>query len=355
MRFSLPLTLTGSLLLAVSSAQLTGLPNLSSAIASESAARESRSEAAATGSVRTTGSITNGPSRTASATTVITGGVADTRSAAVPTITGANDGDDDDAGLPSGLPTLSGAFKIIPASVPPNAGAPYMQTSSLPEGTVFIAVGAILGFFAMSVLLWRALVAWSLHRSVKRASQHTSMTDTKALFGQNSAPVYPKYHERDSMLDLSASVGKSGRKSHIPSMAPGAASASSLFFSPTAGAAMQTAGNRGSNYLPAGYYAAGASTPGNNQSHVSLGQGPAISLSNLARQSQGYTRARSMGPSPPESPGVYADEPGMQSSSTLNLSRNHASHERPPSAYLDEMFDAPQQYQSHRTSRHDRF
>jgi hypothetical protein len=349
MRFST--ALAGSVILAAASAQLTGgLPNLSSALAEQSSARNSRSSADATATGSVTGTATNGPERTASLTSVITGGVADTQTAAVPTITGPA-GSDEDAGLPSGLPTLAGAYKIIPASVPPLAGAPYMQTSSLPEGTVFIAVGAILGFFAMSVLLWRALVAWSLHRSVKRATQHTVMSDTKALFGQNSAPVYAKFQERDSMIDLAGSGGKSGKKSGIPTMAPNAASASSLFFSPTAGAAMNNAGNRGSNYLPAGYYAAGASAPNNNQSHVSLGQGPAISLSNLARQSQGYSRARSIGPSPPESPGLYHDEPGMHSSSTLNLNRSHQSHERPPSAYLDEMFDVPQ----NRQSRHERF
>lgn len=177
------------------------------------------------------------------------------------------------------------------------------------------------------------------------------MSDTKALFGQNSAPVYSQYQDRDSIHDLAGTGKKAGKKSNMSSMAPNAASAASLFFSPTAGAAINNPGNRGSNYLPAGYYAAGASTAGNNQSHVSLGQGPAISMTNLNRQSQGYSRARSVEPSPPESPGLYQDEPGMHSSSTLALNRSNQSHERPPSAYLDEMFDVPEQ----RRSRHEAF
>jgi hypothetical protein len=235
-----------------------------------------------------------------------------------------------------------------------------MQTSSLPEGTVFIAVGAILGFLAMSVLLWRGLVAWSLHRSVKRASQHTSMSDTKALFGQNSAPVYGKYKDRDSTIELAGAGGKNTRKSHRPSTAPGAASVSSLFYSPTAGVAMQNPGNRGSNYLPAGYYAAGASAPGNHQSHVSIGQGPSISLSNLGPQAQGYSQTRSMGPSPPDSPSLVGQTQAMQSSSTLNLNRGYGGAERAPSAYLDDLFDAspstgPAQYEGRRMSRHERY
>jgi len=297
-------------------------------------------------------------------TVAITGaGESDTATGPVPTITGGADATDGGE-LPSGLPTLSGAFRVVPASVPPIAGAPYMQQSSLPEGTVFIAVGAILGFFAMSVLLWRGLVAWSLHRSVKRASQHQNMSDTKALFGQKNAPVYSNYKDRDSTIDLSLAGGKGGKKTNRPSTAPGAEAAASLFFSPTAGA-VHNAGNRGSNYLPAGYYAAGASAPGNNQSHVTVGgQGPSISLSNLAHQSQGYSRARSMAPSPPESPAV-SGEPGyaMQSSSTLNLNRGYGGEERAPSAYLDDMFEstdgaplhAPQQHLADRSSQQGRF
>lgn len=355
--------LAASLFAASSLAQdSTELPRLSSAVTSASETQ-----------TRTTGGNTNTAStNTASATTeesirrpstvAITGsGISDTATGAVPTITGGADATDG-GDLVSGLPTLSGAFRIYPASVPPIAGAPYMRQSSLPEGTLFIIVGAILGFFALGVLLWRGLVAWSLHRSVKRASRHQNMSDTKALFGQKNAPMYSNYKDRDSTIDLSAAGAKQGRKANRPSSAaPNSAAAASLFFSPTAGA-MNNAGARGSNYLPAGYYAAGASAPGNNQSHVTVGgQGPSISLSNLAHQSQGYSRAKSMGPSPPDSPRVSAEPGYANSSSTLNLNRGYGGEARPPSAYMDDMFDGtdgthvPQQYSGHRSSQHGRF
>ncbi len=219
-----------------------------------------------------------------------------------------------------------------------------MQQSTLPDGTVFIAVGAILGFMAMSVLLWRGLVAWSLHRSVKRASQHQNMTDTKALFRTPAPPApFYKYSDRDSTISLSGLGSKGGKKGGRPTTAPGAASVSSLFFSPTAGAAgagLANAGNRGSSYLPAGYYASGTAAAANGQSQVHLGQGhqPAISMSNLGPPSQGYSRARSMGPSPPDSPFV-AGQGHMASSSTLNLSQGYGGNERAPSAYLEDLFD----------------
>lgn len=365
-------------LFTVSTSAQGNLPNLSSAADSASKAASTKSEeankstatntntratnSAATNSAQTTGTGDDG-TRGVSTTAVITGGGETASISSVPSITGASSAAATGVPKMTGLPTLSGVFKIIPASVPPSANAPYMQMSTLPEGTVFIAVGAILGFFAIGVLLWRGLVAWSLHQSVKRANENQVMSDTKALFGQAPAPLY-KYSDRDSTISLSGLGGKGNRKSMRPPTAPGAASASSLFFSPTAGAAMQNPGNRGSNYLPAGYYAAGASAPGNAQSHITVGQGhgPSISLSNLGPQVQGYSRARSMGTSPPGSPAYSGDHTrGMQSSSTLNLNRGYGGEERAPSAYLEDLFDGdgalptPGQHQGHHKTPSGRF
>jgi len=142
-----------------------------------------------------------------------------------------------------------------------------------------------------------------------------NMSDTKALFrAPPTAPFY-KYNDRESTISLSALGAKGGKKGTRPTTGQGINSTSSLFFSPTAGAVpggLNTAGNRASSYLPAGYYAAGAAQAGNAQSHLSIGQQPAISLSNL-------------GPS----------------SSTLNLSQGYgdSSGQRAPSTYLEDLFD----------------
>ncbi|KAK6585776.1 hypothetical protein PZA11_000833 [Diplocarpon coronariae] len=306
------------------------LPNLDAAVqnadaaASSSASAEpSSSAAAATPSI--TGSGTSGK---ASGAASITG--------TATTTTG--------AGL-TGLPTLSNAIQPVTATIPPTANAPFMKESSLPEGTVFIVVGAILGFMALSVLLWRGLVAWSLHRSVQRASQHRNVVDTKAMF-RSPAPAAPfyKYSDRDSTVSVSGNAAKGGRRPARPTTANGGADRASLFFSPTAGAAgggLAQPGNRGSSYLPAGYYASGTAAAANGSSQVHLGQGqPAISLTNLRPESQGYNRARSMGHSPPDSPFLVGERNHMASSSTLNLSHGYGGNERAPSAYLEDMFDS---------------
>ena len=62
----------------------------------------------------------------------------------------------------------SSAFPVI--TVPPSVGAPYLQKSDMPEGTLFIAVGSVLGAIGLAVLVWRALVALSVRRSVHRSA-----------------------------------------------------------------------------------------------------------------------------------------------------------------------------------------
>jgi hypothetical protein len=224
-----------------------------------------------------------------------------------------------------------------------------MQASTLPEGTVFIAVGAFLGFMALAVLLWRGLIAWSLHRSVKRAAIQQSIVDTKPQFRTPSAPIY-KYSDRESTLSFGnmAGTGRNGKKGGRPSTAGrGAGPTQSLFFSPTAGAGggLANPGNRGSNYLPAGYYAAGASAPGGGGgiTHIGSGSRENINHSNLRPQSQGYSRAHVLRPSPPDSPafsGMHAPSAhgANQSTSTLDLNPR-ATAPRAPSAYLEDLFD----------------
>lgn len=321
----------------------TNLPNLSSATQTngKSSADTAKSTPAANTGANT-GTNTGGKIS-------ITGGGVKGTNTAPPTITGlGSSAAGTNAGglpsLPTNLPTLTGVGVIVTPIVPDTAQAPFMQQSSLPDGTVFIVVGAILGFMAMSVLLWRGLVAWSLHRSVKRASlaQNTAMADTKAHFRTPGPPPsqFYKYSDRDSTISLGPIGHKGGKKGHRTASAGVGAgtSTSNLFFSPTAGAAtagLANPGNRGSNYLPAGYYAAGAAQAAGGNSHVALGhhQQPSIHLSNLP-QSQGYGR-----PTPPDSPAYNSERGvGMQSSSTLDLNRGYG-QERAPSAYLDNLFD----------------
>ncbi|KAI9375450.1 hypothetical protein BJX61DRAFT_539875 [Aspergillus egyptiacus] len=236
-------------------------------------------------------------------------------------------------------------------TVPPTDDAPYMQKSSAPEGTVFIAVGAVLGAMGLSVLAWRGLVAWSVNRSVRRAAvMHAS--ESKGLLrgkrkrsGRSHSRAHKSnsHHTAVSLEKVPAnrhSSYRDSRASRIPT------SGSGLFFSPTAG--MQNSGNRGSSYLPAGYYAAGTAAAG-------LAQNVGFPSDHLPPQARGYTRTGS-GPTPPGSPPPMSPPRGLHetqqySNSSLRLSYAAAAGSmsslnlasppqgRTPSAYLEDLFE----------------
>src|SRR5690242_2346818 len=211
----------------------------------------------------------------------------------------------------SGLPTLAGVG-IPNQQVPDTSGALFMQKSDLPDGTVFICVGAILGFLGACVLLWRGLVAWSLHRSVKRAALAQNLADMKAMSAVpgKKRGMYTHVGASSTMsLDHLAAAPTGHARPQKPfAQGPGGTpprAASSLFFSPTAGGAAGLAqqGNRSSNYLPAGYYAAGTAAPagGSPMAHVG-GSGGHLSTHSLAMPGNRFSRAS--GTSPPESPSL---------------------------------------------------
>ena len=320
------------------------LPNLSTITNGQG-----ESDSASPTTASSSGSNSGSQPSSGSQVTITGGGIEASTTQVVPTITGAASATDRPnlTGLPS-LSKVGGQYSYPPASVPPTQNAPFMQVSNLPEGTVFIAVGAGLGFMAVCVLLWRGLVVWSLHRSVKRAARNQDLADTKAMFSIPIAPTF-KFSDRASTHSMSnltlGNSGKRGRPStsgHVPT------GSQSLFYSPTAGVAgaggLSHPGNRSSNYLPAGYYAAGASAPGNGagMTHFSSASRENINLANLRPSSQGYARAQSMGITPPDSP-LSGYLPPMAhrlnlSTSTLELNpRTTAS--RAPSAYLEDLFD----------------
>lgn len=260
-----------------------------------------------------------------------------------------------DSAVDSDMPTLSTtsagdtAIPTYPApTVPPTQNAPFMQVSTLPDGTVFICVGAVLGTFALALLLWRAIVACLLHRSVEKAAMAQHLGNDKAAFPAPPAPFY-KYTDQDSSQNVNSGRGvRRTTRGPIPSATP---SQTNLFFSPTAGAGNRDSvyrdtPNRDSSYrdsrfLPSGFYAAGTSSPQNVDGHSQ-----SISMTNLRPDSRGHGRAVS-GHSPPESPGFGPQRVPLHrnnvSSSSVNL--NAPQHGRAPSAFLDDMLgDHPEMF-----------
>ncbi|VUC21130.1 unnamed protein product [Clonostachys rosea] len=226
--------------------------------------------------------------------------------------------------------SLTGKYGVptyAPAAVPPTVNAPFMQHSRAPEGTVFIAVGAILGAFFLAILLWRVIVGLLLHRSVERAAKAQHDTNAKTGFPAPPAPFY-KYTDQNSTMSLSQ-PGRNPRRTTrgtVPSMTN--ASASNLFFSPTA-ANSTTPGNRASTYLPSGFYAAGAGS-NNNQT-----QRHSTSMTNLRPISRGDGSRNTFQGTPPDSPQVVGTARRDLSATSLNLNRPHS--QRAPSAYLDDL------------------
>ncbi|KAK3071552.1 hypothetical protein LTR53_008419 [Teratosphaeriaceae sp. CCFEE 6253] len=245
-------------------AQLTNLPDLSTA-----------TQATATSSSASPTSDTTTPATTDAATSATFAATATTANnvyhlSDIPTIAGA------------GIPTL-----VIPYT----AGAPFMRKSKLPEGTVFIAVGACLAFLGACVLLWRGLVAWSINRSVKRAALASIRGSEK------NRNMYKDANNGSSLsLDALTSTGHKSSKTHHfrdhHEIKRESTPPAGLFFSPTAQAGREVQNNRQSSYLPAGYYASPSAQTAGGANATTMG-------GSLAP----YARHSTHGISPPASPG----------------------------------------------------
>jgi hypothetical protein len=360
-------------------AQNNNLPNLSSLSAPDGQGEQSATSAPA--SQQSTAAQTAAPKSTDAPQS--SSGPSPTTNNVFPTVSQANG----NGGIQlSGLPTLAGVG-IPNMKVPDTAGAAFMQKSDLPDGTVFICVGAILAFLAAAVLAWRGLVAWSLHRSVKRAAMAQNMADMKAMSAVpgKKRGMYNVVGANSTMsLDHLAAAPIGSSKTSKPfAQAPGGTppgkSASSLFFSPTAGGAtgLRDSVNRSSNYLPAGYYASGNAAPAQGSSTTHIGGHQNLSAHSLATPGNRFSHRS--GISPPDSPslppsrGTYGRAPpsrdglsmyNRNSVATLGTPRDtrsgvygHTSNEnvsqlslnvpggtsvaggRAPSAYLEDLFE----------------
>ncbi|GAP87669.1 putative csi2 protein [Rosellinia necatrix] len=288
----------------------------------ETSTSTSNSPSSTTDSTKTTTASLPDVSQTSSSTSSSTSSItSSTTQQSVPPVTS-------DTGDTPALPTLPGSYSYPPPAVPPTKNAPFMQKSDLPQGTVFIAVGAILGAFAVAILVWRAIVACLLHRSVKRATLAQQVANDKKSYPPPAAPFY-KYSDQASSVSLAnAPTARAARKSRgpVPSSTP---SQSNLFFSPTAPAGSGGAANRESRFLPSGFYASGAASPQQGHTH-------SISLTNLRPDSHGHARA--VEPSPPESPSLAPpQDTGRRNISSSSINLNRPPSGRAPSAFLEDL------------------
>jgi hypothetical protein len=195
--------------------------------------------------------------------------------------------------LATGLPKLTENTAGIPTYqvvIPQMAGNPYLDTSSFPEGTVFIIVGSCLAGLALVLIFSRAAYIWFLHRQTSRTKDvkysemekrpFTGATMSSNPFAgfNNSAGAggtisleYLRSGDRSSRVSTFSSRPSTARPGTMSSMLRPTSTLtrpnSSVnplgnpnvqFYSPSAHpgstGAMGTQGNRNSEYMPSGYY-----------------------------------------------------------------------------------------------------
>jgi hypothetical protein len=202
------------------------------------------------------------------------------------------------------------------------ANNPFMAESNLPEGTVFIATGAVLGGIVAALIIWRLIASCMLRRSLKRAETAGFMA-----LGDDKQPLYSVGPQQSGSHNQLAASGAQSRKSMAASIATRPAS---MFFSPTTEVMNSAQGRtdtlpsmnqRSSVYLPAGYY----------QNNVG---------SQLGSMSSRSSRHLSMAgaPAPATAPAPAAtSSPGHNRIRSYNGVGQPPSAQRPPSAYLDDL------------------
>ena len=364
-------------------AQLSSLPDLNTATETSTSAQTTGQATQTGGGTQTQGGNTDQTSSTQKAGTLVTNApdltstsdsTADLRTALTGTYTESN------FGIITGNdgPTIAGVG--IPTIVVPwTAGAPYMQKSSLPEGTFFIAVGAVLAFFGACILLWRGMVAWSINRSVKRtalASMQLNEKQPRSGLNWRSSSGNNGYNRVSTggKGSLYKDAGAMSTVSLDNLTAAGKHKPQNLFFSPTMQAAQnRDSVHRNSGYMPSGYYASPAASqaaggmPMTTVGGLAPGHGHSNRYSAMSGQS-GYSPPSSPG-LPPQSRGStiaprdtrsrdglrapqgrdgYSSNRnsaylhGQPSTSSLMVGSNSVSDlapSRAPSAYLEELMD----------------
>ncbi|GAB7355219.1 hypothetical protein MBLNU459_g5773t1 [Dothideomycetes sp. NU459] len=284
---------------------LSDLPNLSTA--TEATTKKTASSASASASATATDSDSSAAASSSSGSSAASTASSASTTGSSASTTGSATSSNNIFHL-TGLPTIAGAG-VPTLVIPYTADAPFMQKSGYPEGTVFICIGAILGFLGACVLAWRGMTAWTINRSVKRAALASIMaSDAKApgwmtgntKYGPGgklySAPA-ESFVSLEALTATGKTVSSTRHASNLPPLRKDhSRDPSALFFSPTAQPGPNSApmsnlgGNRASTYLPAGYYASPSAQAAGGAASTTIG---------------GYGRS-----SPPESPAPSPHRPG---------------------------------------------
>lgn len=221
--------------------------------------------------------------------------------------------DTDTATTTADSTTSSTSISVPVVTVPPTDGAPYMQTSSTPEGAVFIAVGAVLGFLGLAVLAWRGLVAWSVNRSVRQSAMMQS-SETKGLLRSSRRKRYGPRSKEYSFPSVSGKSG-GGAAAHPP---------------PHGGNRNRSRSHRRSG--------SGSGSGGGSQKPIYI---VPRSNSGLFYSPTAESRRRDRDYPPPPPPPPHSSAPYPSPYPPAQARHQHqGSHGTPPTEYLDGLFDS---------------
>jgi hypothetical protein len=228
----------------------------------------------------------------------------------------------------TGLPAITQDTANLPKyqiTIPSNANNPFLQSSSYPDGTVFIIVGSCLAGLALIAIAWRSLYVWCLHRQTKQYGRDLKYTEigeqrpysTMNPGGMGMAASNPfastisldYLRPGDRASRVSTARPSSARRPSTSGLSRPMSSGNPLtqsmqFYSPsahpggtTAAAIATQPGQRDSSYLPAGYYLRDATTSASPRQIYSspsssfLADSSAPPMPRLTRTSSGNTIA----------------------------------------------------------------
>lgn len=244
-------------------------------------------------------------------------------------------------GLPrlSALPTLSGTNLPLPTVGIPDEDYSFVNQSNLPEGTVFIAVGAIIGGIAVLVFAWNIATVIIYKRNVKKFQSigvyknepltspfHDPKGSGETLVSDNLEHHHHGLfgHKRDESLSrtmTSSGLFFSPTAQVINSASGRTNTMTSTMGSTTAGVGIMGVGSlHPGMYLPVGYYHSGSD--GKSVRRMSMHSVSSASLLGTPNLSLSKTPSRSLTPPRLVPPST------AQATETFNLTRS-------PSEYLD--------------------
>lgn len=114
--------------------------------------------------------------------------------------------------------SVSADYTTPAITVPPSSDNPYISRPTSPSGTVFIAVGAVVGFILLAFLLFYAVRSFLASKLAKRTISGEKAAYMYTAHNAHSLS-FPDTEYRGSVVSVPL-LGTGGRKSFIPGGSP---------------------------------------------------------------------------------------------------------------------------------------